>query len=506
MPKQSIFIKIYLCFWLATLLIVAAQIGFDRLTKSHAPMDDRMRDALTPLVTEYGHRALEYRVAGDDASLEKATEQLKRSTGIDAYLIDRTNHEVSNRALPEEVRAVGLQARQTGKARFSFSRQRVLLALPMNDRDGNSYSVIGDLPFAAHDPGHLPPPGPPPPGPFVNFLFLPFGKGPIPPPFLLGPGPPPHPNNTLFLFRLLITLFISGGVCYWLARYLTAPVVKLRDATRRFAGGELAVRIGPGNGKWKDELSELSQDFDLMAEQISTLLTRQRQLIRDISHELRSPLTRLTIAVELLRRQSSAEAMPALDRIEKEAVLLNDMIGQTLAISRLESSIGTIETDPVDIARLLEMIAEDADFEANARQCKVQILESTACALWGTEEWLRRAIENVVRNAVRYTHAGTTVDLRLSQIMLDSRPYAEISIRDHGSGVPETSLPHLFQPFYRVSNARERQTGGTGLGLAITERAVLLHHGSIEASNASGGGLVVTIRLPLASGRSEQGH
>ena len=246
------------------------------------------------------------------------------------------------------------------------------------------------------------------------------------------------------------------------------------------------MRIGKNTGKWKDELSELADDFDGMAERIESLLTQQRQLIRDISHELRSPLARLAIAVELVRRQTGEESITALDRIEREAILLNEMIGQVLAISRFESNIETIQIAPVDLTILLEEITDDANFEAHARNCIVQLIESRECIISGNEEWLRRAIENVVRNAVRYTYMNTTVDIRLKQTALNSTSYAEISIRDHGPGVSEANLPHLFRPFYRVSNARERQTGGTGLGLAITERAVAFHNGSITASNVPG--------------------
>jgi signal transduction histidine kinase len=498
MPKKSIFVKIYLCFWLVTVLVVAAQIGLDRLTRPHASMDDRLRDALTPLLTEYGHRAIEYHGAGDDTSLGKAADQLKRSTGIDAYLLDGTGREVNGRPLSEEVGNIAVRAGNRGRAEFSFSGKRALFALPVKDRAGNSYFAAGNLDLAAFDSHH-----PPPPGLLMNPPLMPLGGGP-PPPFLLGPGPPPRQSTILVLLRWVTTLAISGGVCFMLARYLTAPVLKLRDATRRFAGGELTTRIGPDSGRWKDELSQLAEDFDLMAERMSALLSQQRQLMRDISHELRSPLTRLTIAIELLRRQSTEQAAPALDRIEKEAILLNHMIGQALAISRLESNVEALDAAPVDIARLLEEIAEDADFEAGAGNRRVEVIETAPCILWGSEEWLRRAIENVVRNAVRYTTTGTTVDLRLGQVMLDSGPQVEISVRDHGSGVPEASLPHLFQPFYRVSSARERQTGGTGLGLAITERAVHLHHGSVAVSNASDGGLVVTIRLPLPSDGSKE--
>jgi len=345
-------------------------------------------------------------------------------------------------------------------------------------------------PPGIHMPHPPPPPGPPPPPPFS------IGPRP-PPPFFLNPGPPPPPSTPLLLLRLFITLIISGGVCYWFARYLTSPVIKLRDATRRFAGGELTVRIGKNAGQWKDELSELADDFNSMAERIELLLTQQRRLIRDISHELRSPLARLVIAVELVRRRTGQETIPALDRIEKEAMLLNEMIGQVLAITRFESDIEAIQMTTFDLEKLLEEVTDDANFEAHARNCIVQFAGSAPFTISGNEEWLRRAVENVVRNAVRYTHVNTTIDIGLERIVHNSITYAEISVRDHGDGVSEANLPHLFRPFYRVSNARERQTGGAGLGLAITERVVKLHHGSITASNVPDGGLIIIMRLPI---------
>jgi two-component system sensor histidine kinase CpxA len=260
------------------------------------------------------------------------------------------------------------------------------------------------------------------------------------------------------------------------------------------------VRIGKILSKRKDEFSGLAEDFDHMAQRIESLMTRQRQLLGDISHELRSPLTRLNLALELARRKTAnAEATAALDRIETEALLLEEMIAQLLTLTRLESGVEEVKMEAVDLTTLLADITADADFEARARDCSVRIIGSTPCAVSGNEELLRRAIENVIRNAVRYTRKDTTVDITLRHISDASNSYAEITVRDHGPGVSEHEFSLLFHPFYRVSNARERQTGGTGLGLAITQRAVAFHYGSVAASNAQDGGLIVTIRLPLSS-------
>ena len=460
MRKRSIFLKIYLWFWLTTALILAAQVGLDRLTDSGPPIAFHVQQTLKPVLAMYGHTALQYHLSGDQDALRKWTDELKTLTALDAYLLDSTGQGATDRPLPQDVRVVAERARQSGKTELSLLRHRALMALPLKAEDGSYFCVVADV---------------------------------------LGEAFPPPPRRNAFLdaFRLLMILAVSGGVCYGLTRYLTAPVIKLREATQRLAGGELSVRVGKDVARRKDEFSGLADDFDRMAARIESLMTQQRQLLGDISHELRSPLARLNLALELARRQTGMEAVTALNRIETEAELLKEMIDQVLTLTRLEGGIEGVQMASVDLAKLVTEIADDADFEAHASNCAVRLAENTGCTVLGNEELLRRAIENIARNAVRYTGENSTVDITLRRTTDDSISYAEISVRDHGQGVPEEEIPHLFRPFYRVSNARERQTGGAGLGLAITERAVNLHHGSVKVSNAAGGGLLAVIRLPL---------
>jgi signal transduction histidine kinase len=462
MRKRSIFLKIYLWFWLTTALFLAAEIVFHRLANMGPPIAFHLQQTFKPVLTVYGHTALQYHLSGNHDALRKWTDELKTLTALDVYLLDSTGKGATDRPLPQDVQAVAERARQSGKTELSLLKHRALMAVPMKAENGSYYYVVADMSEEA-----FPPPPPPPRSAFLDIL------------------------------RLLVFLAVSGGVCYGLARYLTAPVIKLREATQRLAGGELSVRVGKDMARRKDEFSNLAGDFDRMATRIELLMTQQRQLLGDISHELRSPLARLNLALELARRQTGTEAATALNRIETEAELLKEMIDQVLTLTRLEGSIEEVQMASVDLARLVTEIADDADFEAHARNCTVRLAESTGCTVLGNEELLRRAIENIARNAVRYTRDNSTVDVTLRRTTADSLSYAEISVRDHGQGVPEEELPHLFRPFYRVSNARERQTGGAGLGLAITERAVNLHHGSVNISNAAGGGLLAVIRLPL---------
>ena len=278
-----------------------------------------------------------------------------------------------------------------------------------------------------------------------------------------------HHDLPAFLSRELFHIFavglIGAAFCYWLARYLTSPVSKLREATQSFARGDLKVRVTPQMGTRRDELTSLAKDFDLMAEQIEALIESQRRLLGDISHELRSPLTRLNVALELARQRAGSDARSALERIQREAESLNEMIGQLLALTRLET--GTLHDDrtEVDLVNLVRDIAADADYEARSRQRSVVLNTVETCTVTGNQELLRRAINNVVRNAVHYTKEGTAVEIDLSRRLEEStgKSRVVITIRDHGIGVPEESLTKIFEAFHRVDEARDRESGGTGL-------------------------------------------
>ena len=189
----------------------------------------------------------------------------------------------------------------------------------------------------------------------------------------------------------------------------------------------------------------------------------------------------------------------ALDRIARESHRLNEMVGQLLTLARWENGADGLHREEVDLKRLVEEVAADADFEARGRDCKVRVTHSDECRMTGNPPLLRSAVENVVRNAVRYTAEGTTVDVSLRRQREGDGDYAVISVRDRGAGVPEDALADIFRPFHRVEEARDRESGGAGLGLAITKRAVELHGGSVAAANIPEGGFVVEIRLPASS-------
>ena len=283
--------------------------------------------------------------------------------------------------------------------------------------------------------------------------------------------------------RLAGLLLTSVLLCYLLALYLTSPIRKLREATNKLALGELSTRVAGRIGNRRDELSDLARDFDVMAERIESLITSQQRLTRDISHELRSPLARMNVALEIAKQRSGPESQQVLERIEAESNRLNEMISRLLTLARLESGAEEVQRTRLDLAEIVRDVAADADFEAQAKGKFVEVSTADSCDVLGSEPLLRSAIENVLRNAVRYTADRTVVDVALRT----NNGNVVLSVADHGGGVPEEELPNLFKPFYRVGEARERKTGGTGLGLAIAERAIKAHKGTITAKNTRDG-------------------
>ncbi|HZP13210.1 MAG TPA: ATP-binding protein [Nevskiaceae bacterium] len=289
--------------------------------------------------------------------------------------------------------------------------------------------------------------------------------------------------------RAFIGLLAIAAVALLAARRITRPIHGLRTATNELASGKLETRVPEQISRRPDELGQLGRSFNEMAERLQRLLESQRQLLRDVSHELRSPLARLRIASELARDEP---APTHFERIEQEAGRLEELIAQVLLVARLDSPMSAATREPVDITAIAQQVCEDAQLEANARKVEVVATIRDGCQVSGRPDLLQSAIENVVRNAVRYTATGTTVEVDAS---CDAQQW-RVVVTDHGPGVPEDQLAAIFQPFHRVSSARERDTGGYGLGLAIAERAVHAHGGSIAAQNVAGGGLRVEIRLP----------
>jgi signal transduction histidine kinase len=285
-------------------------------------------------------------------------------------------------------------------------------------------------------------------------------------------------------------LWVLGAVvllCYLLARYLTSPLRSLQTALERFGQGDFTARSG---SRRRDELGQLARTFDHMAERIRNLVAAERRLLLDISHELRSPLARLGVAIELARSGDNRDAM--LDRIQKESERLNVLVGELLQATRAEVDPQALRAQPVRLDDLLSLVVGDCSIEASARGSSLVFSPPAPVTVTGDPELLRRAVENVIRNAIRYAPRETPVEVRLEP----NGSTARIQVRDYGPGVPEESLGRIFDPFYRVGGDRNRESGGVGLGLAIARRAIELHKGKLRARNAHPG-LLVEMELPV---------
>jgi two-component system sensor histidine kinase CpxA len=299
-----------------------------------------------------------------------------------------------------------------------------------------------------------------------------------------------EPPNILPYYGAIV--LVIAGMGSILAMHLAAPLRNLREAVDRFGRGQLSTRVG---SQRKDEIGELATAFDHMANRIETLLAAERRLLQDVSHELRSPLTRLDVAIDLaLARLGDKE--PMLARIKRDIGRLSVLVNELLQLTRAEGDPAVNDLQPLRLDEMVHTIVEDCDVEAEAKSCRIDLTSADPLSIRGEPELLRRAIENVVRNAIRHAPSGTAIDVALQS----TGAGVAIKVRDFGPGVPDNQLEAIFEPFVRVEGHRSRETGGIGLGLAIARRAVELHRGKITANNARPG-LLVTIEIPFpASG------
>lgn len=293
------------------------------------------------------------------------------------------------------------------------------------------------------------------------------------------------PQHVLLLF----TLGISAVASFVLAVSISRPLRELLQRNLQFADGQLNSRV-TGLIKRQDELGLLGHSFNTMAERISGLLTNQQRLIRDISHELRSPLARAQLALGLTERTQTLQQLP---RISQELERLDSMLDELLTYSKLDAGQYQLNKTSFDLTELLSELAEVNQVEADARQQQVKIVAADRLSIMADQRLLARAIENVLRNAIKYSPPGGEILCQLQQ----QPGWVLLQICDQGPGIASSQLQAIFEPFYRVSDSRDNQTGGTGLGLAIVAQIIRQHGGSVTASNRASGGLCISLQLPL---------
>ena len=460
---RRLFLKIFLSFWGAQALFTVLAI---LVTMAMRPA--REVSSIEALQPKYLNEAVDAYQAGGVEKLRDYLHNLSDAQHGRSVLFNEQGALTGHAVRPQFVETMNGQRRTADTFLGRINPRFQMLKTSMTPSDGHTYTLVTELPAGQ------------------NSMFGPNGV----------PG-----------LGIFIGVLTSGLVCYFLALFLTSPVLRLRQATQKLAAGDLSARAGGKASPGGDEISQLVRDFDLMAEQIEKLVNAQSRLLKDISHELRSPLARLTVALELARQRTGPEAQSALERISLESSRMNELIGSLMTVARLDSGAGGLRKAPVQLEAIIEEVARDAAFEAQARNCQVEAEILDELPVVGDPALLRSSIENVVRNATRYTCDGTTVNIRAERSQSGRLAEAVIRVSDLGPGVPDDCLDKIFQPFYRIDDARGRSTGGVGLGLAITDQAVRLHGGSVKASNLPEGGLGVEIRLPLQLvGATEEQH
>ena len=305
--------------------------------------------------------------------------------------------------------------------------------------------------------------------------------------------PPPLseriPGDILWTLKLG-TLF-SALVCLVIAHYLTKPIERLRDATHEMAKGNLNIHVGKNLGRRSDEIADLMRDFDTMAAGLRKQIQSERSLLSGVSHELRSPIARIRLALALARDAGDTERAEMLDRIEQDTVQLDSMLERILTVARLESGQLKPRFEPLSLTDLVEDVVHDARFEAAATNATITYLHVGDVQVHADPGMLRSAIENVVRNAIFYSGEGGEIEVMLAE----GDESASVTVRDNGPGVPEDKMPLIFDPFYRVDDSRGTTTGGMGLGLAIADNAMQAHDGGVMAGNLQPHGLAVTLMM-----------
>jgi two-component system sensor histidine kinase CpxA len=450
---RSLFLKVFLWFWATVVLTGIALILTFVLQPGGVPA--RWHAALGETARVYGRAAVAEMERGGPAAAAAYLDDLETNAHTAACLFNQDGSEIAGNGC-DSFHGLITSAAESAKPEFGMHHGIARVGLRVEDKSGKSYLFATELPA--------------------------------------GPGAVFGTNVLWLVLRWGVAFLVSGFICYLLTRYLTEPILRLREASRQLAAGHLSTRAAAGKQNRHDELGELVRDFNSMGDRIEGLITGQRQLISDVSHELRSPLARLTVALDLAREHKGND--PAFDQMEKDFERLSDMTARLLTVARLDASPAPEEMRTFNFGELVADIVADAEFESHDRNCQVQFSNDDQIDVQGNGDLLRSAIENTIRNAIRYTAPSTAVDVHLQTRSFAEPTSAILTVRDHGPGVPESELENIFRPFYRIADARDRQSGGVGLGLAIVNRIAHLHGGRVSAKNAADGGLQVEFEIP----------
>src|SRR5215472_3595585 len=447
--NRRLFWKIFLPFWVAqALLLGVLYMRLQHRLHNDNPWWIQPERRLVPTLAsvavnryeESGQPAL--RVLLDESSMPHRSNY---------WLLDGNRRELSGRWMPQEIPDFAQRAlRHEGVARPDEAV--VVVATVTTQRD--HYLLIGEF---------------------------------IPPPLSER-----VPGDIIWVLKL--GTIISALMCLVIAHYLSKPIERLRKATNELARGNLNIRVGATIGSRRDEIADLVRDFDSMAEELRKQIQSERNLLSGVSHELRSPIARMRLALALARSNDPAERNEMLDRVEQDTIQLDSILERILTVARLESGQYKPKFEIITLNEILDEVLDDARFEAAATHASISYTDDAIVTINGDPGLLRSAIENIVRNAIFYSGENGKIDVQLRV----EQGQCVISVRDNGPGVPEAALPLLFKPFFRVDDSRVTSTGGMGLGLSIVRNAVTAHDGTVVARNVLPHGLEVELRLPLS--------
>lgn len=443
---KKIYWKIFIWFWVATSLsiLITALISSQVTRQSSNDADSNA------FISSISAAAIIMVDQGNQAQFMLWCHYLQEHYGITLLLLPL--HQAAGSGEPPIIfQPIVRHIRHGQPSKESFIRPPFMVSQPLIAADGFPYRLIAKLPEEM----------------FQKYKF----------------------NRGNIASRFLVAFLISGIICYLLSLYLARPIRVLQRAARRLGRGDFSTRVGVTLAKRHDEIGELAAEFDDMAERIQTLVTSRQRLLQDISHELRSPLARLSVALELAK-DKSPQAEKEWQRINLEAEKLNMLIGQILSLASLNKQIDTIAFTSIDLVSMIQSIIDDANYEAQHLPSTIRLTAPAHCFIHANGALLRSAIENIVRNALKYTEKDQPIAITI----IDDEK-TSILIEDTGPGIPEEKLPLVFDPFYRADDSRTQSTGGFGLGMTIAKKAIELHHGKIRAYNLQPHGLGVEIVL-----------
>jgi signal transduction histidine kinase len=452
-PMYRLFLKIFFWYWLTAWGMIAIVLLGSRLTGMRQVSAPNMYATVAPILAAEAAKAYE---SGGPEAFARFSQGNGHGNEWQLFLLDGSHRDVLSRPLSDD----GLRVAHASKDGELVVFRAHIAAYKFVSSSGHPYILML---FLKSDLRRI--------GEMVWGEGLPFSISLI----------------------LLVTL-----LCLWLAYHIASPIHSIQSTARRVAQGDLKARVPSSVSHRFDELAALARDFDSMVGRLDSLIQSQKKLLNSVSHELRSPLARINLSLGLLRNNVSADSDDLFQRLDRDVERIDLLLGQLLTLSRLEAGFSSGEREDVDFAQLVEEVAADANFEAQALGKSVSFQPTGSIILRNADPHaLRSACENIIRNAVRFTRLGSEVQIVLEVNRSVPEPLALLSVRDHGPGVPEDSLQKIFQPFYRISGDGEA-TGGNGLGLAIASEAIRLHRGTIRAENLRPAGLEIIIQLPVA--------